>query len=130
MFVINLFNKRDVGDLETEFKIITVSFSLSLSDGKVYALGGMGADTTPQASVRLYEPTKDQWLPLTSMPTPRYGAFSFVRGNKIYVLGKASQNCLINLNNSVVCQKHTLGSLGVIRHDQIIKKGRQTYSSV
>lgn len=86
-----------MGDLETEFKIITVSFSLSLSDGKVYALGGMGADTTPQASVRLYEPTKDQWLPLTSMPTPRYGAFSFVRGNKIYVLGKASQNCLIIL---------------------------------
>uniref|UniRef100_A0A672L327 Kelch domain-containing protein 8B n=2 Tax=Sinocyclocheilus grahami TaxID=75366 RepID=A0A672L327_SINGR len=65
----------------------TLSFSLSLSDGKVYALGGMGADTTPQASVRLYEPTKDQWLPHTSMPTPRYGAFSFLRGSKIYVLG-------------------------------------------
>ncbi|ROL53280.1 Kelch domain-containing protein 8B [Anabarilius grahami] len=59
--------------------------------GKVYALGGMGADTTPQASVRLYEPTKDQWLPLTSMPTPRYGAFSFLRSNKIYVLDRALQ---------------------------------------
>lgn len=122
---------RDAGDLETEFKLISVSlsFSLFLSDGKVYALGGMGADTTPQALVRLYEPTKDQWLPLTSMPTPRYGAFSFLRGNKIYVLGKPSQNSLINLNNSVVCQKHTLVSLGIIRPN-IKKKGRQTYSRI
>uniref|UniRef100_A0A4W5KT35 Kelch domain-containing protein 8B n=2 Tax=Hucho hucho TaxID=62062 RepID=A0A4W5KT35_9TELE len=53
----------------------------------VYALGGMAADTTPQALVRVYEPEKDQWQPLTSMPTPRYGAASFLRGNKIYVLG-------------------------------------------
>ncbi|KAJ8394897.1 hypothetical protein AAFF_G00042520 [Aldrovandia affinis] len=56
-------------------------------EGKVYALGGMAADTTPQALVRVYEPAKDQWQPLPSMPTPRYGATSFLRGNKIYVLG-------------------------------------------
>ncbi|XP_023861755.1 kelch domain-containing protein 8B [Salvelinus sp. IW2-2015] len=47
----------------------------------------MAADTTPQALVRVYEPEKDQWQALTSMPTPRYGATSFLRGNKIYVLG-------------------------------------------
>ncbi|CAB1335965.1 unnamed protein product [Coregonus sp. 'balchen'] len=58
-------------------------------DGKVYALGGMAADTTPQALVRVYEPEKDQWQALTSMPTPRYGAASFLRGNKIYVLGRS-----------------------------------------
>ncbi|KAI4886391.1 hypothetical protein NFI96_001745 [Prochilodus magdalenae] len=55
--------------------------------GKVYALGGMGSDTSPQALVRVYEPVKDQWLSLASMPTPRYGASSFLRGNKIFVLG-------------------------------------------
>ncbi|TRY96248.1 hypothetical protein DNTS_033464, partial [Danionella cerebrum] len=55
--------------------------------GKVYALGGMGSDTTPQALVRLYEPSKDQWVPLSAMPTPRYGAFSFLHGNRIYMLG-------------------------------------------
>ncbi|KAK1801518.1 hypothetical protein P4O66_004580 [Electrophorus voltai] len=59
-------------------------------DGKVYALGGMGADTSPQALVRVYEPVKNQWLSLAPMPTPRYGAASFLRGNKIYVL--VSQN--------------------------------------
>ncbi|GAA6103951.1 kelch domain-containing protein 8B [Tachysurus ichikawai] len=47
----------------------------------------MGSDTSPQALVRVYEPVKDQWLSLASMPTPRYGAFSFLRGNKLYVLG-------------------------------------------
>ena len=47
----------------------------------------MVGDTTPQALVRVYEPEKDQWLPLASMPTPRYGATSFLRGNKIYVMG-------------------------------------------
>ncbi|KAJ4934405.1 hypothetical protein JOQ06_007200 [Pogonophryne albipinna] len=57
-------------------------------DGKVYALGGMGADTTPQALVRVYEAEKDQWQPMTSMPTPRYGATPFVRGNKIYMMGR------------------------------------------
>lgn len=90
-----------------------LALSLSLSDGKVYALGGMGADTTPQATVRLYEATKDQWLPLTSMPTPRYGAFSFLRGNKIYVLGMTSENDIRYLINSVVCQTHNLSSLGI-----------------
>uniref|UniRef100_A0A3B4ZTE4 Kelch domain-containing protein 8B n=1 Tax=Stegastes partitus TaxID=144197 RepID=A0A3B4ZTE4_9TELE len=55
--------------------------------GKVYALGGMGADTTPQALVRVYEAEKDQWQPMASMPTPRYGATPFVRGNKIYIMG-------------------------------------------
>ena len=55
------------------------------ADGKVYALGGMGADTTPQALVRVYEAEKDQWQPMASIPTPRYGATPFVKGNKIYI---------------------------------------------
>ncbi|XP_068615515.1 kelch domain-containing protein 8B-like, partial [Brachionichthys hirsutus] len=55
--------------------------------GKVYAMGGMGVDTIPQALVRLYEAEKDQWQLLTSMPTPRYGAIPFTRGNKIYLMG-------------------------------------------
>lgn len=56
-------------------------------DGMVYALGGMGPDTAPQAQVRVYEPRRDCWLSLPSMPTPCYGASTFLHGNKIYVLG-------------------------------------------
>ncbi|MGH0179949.1 UNVERIFIED_CONTAM: hypothetical protein FKN15_002686, partial [Acipenser sinensis] len=59
---------------------------LTPAEGEVYALGGMGCDTSPQALVRVYDPGRDQWQPLPSMPTPRYGASSFLRGNKIYVL--------------------------------------------
>lgn len=54
----------------------------------VYALGGMGPDTAPQAQVWVYEPRRDCWLSLPSMPTPCYGASTFLHGNKIYVLGK------------------------------------------
>lgn len=54
----------------------------------MYALGGMASDTTPQALVRVYQAEKDQWQPLTSMPTPRYGATAFLIGNKIYILGE------------------------------------------
>lgn len=62
------------------------------ADGAVYALGGMGADTSPQALVRVYEPAKDHWQPLPSMPTPCYGASAFLQGNKIFLLGRwASQ---------------------------------------
>lgn len=69
--------------------IIQRVFPLCLcAEGKVYAMGGMGVDTTPQAMVRVYEAEKDQWQPLTSMPTPRYGATPFVRGNKIYLMGR------------------------------------------
>lgn len=31
---------------------------------------------------------KDMWVSLAPMPTPRYAATSFLRGSKIYVLGK------------------------------------------
>lgn len=58
------------------------------AEGKVYAMGGMGFDTTPQALVRVYEAAKDLWQPLTSMPTPRYGATPFMRGNKIFLMGR------------------------------------------
>ena len=59
----------------------------------VYALGGMGPDTAPQAQVRVYEPRRDCWLSLPSMPTPCYGASTFLHGNKIYVLGKDLGMC-------------------------------------
>lgn len=69
------------------------------ADGMVYALGGMGPDTAPQAQVRVYEPRRDCWLSLPSMPTPCYGASTFLHGNKIYVLGKG-QGCVYCTLNS------------------------------
>lgn len=70
-----------------------VCITLFSADGMVYALGGMGPDTAPQAQVRVYEPRRDCWLSLPSMPTPCYGASTFLHGNKIYVLGKDLGMC-------------------------------------
>ncbi|XP_030425625.1 kelch domain-containing protein 8B isoform X2 [Gopherus evgoodei] len=56
-------------------------------DGFVYALGGMGADTSPQALARVYDPVTTRWQLLPSMPTPCYGASAFLQGNKIFLLG-------------------------------------------
>ena len=65
----------------------------------VYALGGLGPDTAPQAQVRVYEPRRDCWLSLPSMPTPCYGASTFLHGNKIYVLGKDLEICQSGLKS-------------------------------
>lgn len=64
-----------------------IFFPTFSAEGKVYAMGGMGFDTAPQALVRVYEAAKDRWQPLTAMPTPRYGATPFIRGNKIFLMG-------------------------------------------
>ncbi|MEQ2189028.1 hypothetical protein GOODEAATRI_020975 [Goodea atripinnis] len=58
----------------------------------------MGADTSPQAFVRVYEAEKDQWQATTSMPTPRYGATPFVIGNRIYMMGMIIQQHSLSMN--------------------------------
>lgn len=81
----------------------------------MYALGGMGADTTPQALVRVYDAENDQWHPMTSMPTPRYGATPFVRGTKIYVMGR-----------KYIMQKYTV-SMCVLAYTDIYLKTVEKY---
>lgn len=57
-------------------------------DYRVYAAGGMGLDLRPHNYLQHYDMLKDMWVSLAPMPTPRYAATSFLRGSKIYVLGK------------------------------------------
>jgi len=57
-------------------------------DYRVYAAGGMGADLRPHNYLQHYDMLKDIWVSLAAMPTARYAATSFLRGTKIYVLGK------------------------------------------
>lgn len=90
---------------ENPFTDLSLSLHLCLSvsatDGRVYAFGGMGPDTTPQALVRVYEAERDEWQPLSSMPTPRYGATPFVRGNKIYLMGESSLGLSLSFSCSL-----------------------------
>lgn len=48
----------------------------------------MGCDLRPHNYLQHYDMLKDIWVSLAAMPTPRYAATSFLRGTKIYVLGK------------------------------------------
>lgn len=48
----------------------------------------MGLDLRPHNHLQHYDMLKDMWVSLAPMPTPRYAATSFLRGSKIYVLGK------------------------------------------
>ena len=48
----------------------------------------MGSDLRPHNYLQHYDMLKDIWVSLAAMPTPRYAATSFLRGTKIYVLGK------------------------------------------
>ena len=48
----------------------------------------MGLDLRPHNHLQHYDMLKDMWVSLAHMPTPRYAATSFLRGSKIYVLGK------------------------------------------
>lgn len=80
-----------------------VGFSLLFSlaswpcpDYRVYAAGGMGSDLRPHNYLQHYDMLKDIWVSLAAMPTPRYAATSFLRGSKIYVLGK-EHSCLLLL---------------------------------
>lgn len=58
-----------------------------MTDGKVYAAGGMAFDTNPRDSFMSFEVEKNQWKILPSLPTPRYASFSFLMNDKFYVIG-------------------------------------------
>lgn len=83
-----MYPNNKLGIFKNLFDFFPHSFCMFIfADGKVYAMGGMGFDTAPQALVRVYEAAKDRWQLLSSMPTPRYGATPFIRGNKIFLMG-------------------------------------------
>lgn len=90
-----------------------------LLDYRVYAAGGMGLDLRPHNHLQHYDMLKDMWVSLAHMPTPRYAATSFLRGSKIYVLGKdrLSGPCPSLLSfwisscwKQCLCAQHILGT--------------------
>lgn len=57
------------------------------SDGRAFAVGGMGPDLLPRSVLQQYDLRKDVWALLPPMPTPRYDASICLQGSKIYVAG-------------------------------------------
>ena len=70
------------------FFIVSLISPLTISDGKILVVGGMGLDTNPKDYLMSYDVENDRWQSLTPMPTPRYATFSFLINDKLYVLGE------------------------------------------
>ena len=62
------------------------------SDDKILVVGGMKPDSTPCEKCRVLDAEKNIWLSLPDLPTPRYAAGTFLRGDKLYLVG----GCLIS----------------------------------
>jgi hypothetical protein len=69
--------------------------AVSLEDGRVAVVGGMGMN--PTASVEVYDPVNNVWTAAQSLAQPRYDHSAAAHGQKIYVLGGSGQSMLANI---------------------------------
>lgn len=74
-------------DRPKEAPIPRWAHAAAVLDGKIYVIGGVGADNEPISSVEVYDPATDTWGVCAGIPTPRalFGASTV--GGKIYAVG-------------------------------------------
>jgi hypothetical protein len=69
------------------------SFGLcKLSDGGLYATGGVTSEDVVIADVERYDSSLDTWSTVPPMPWPRYAHCACAVGNAVYVMGGVEQN--------------------------------------
>ncbi|MER5755349.1 carboxypeptidase regulatory-like domain-containing protein [Streptomyces sp. NPDC002088] len=56
-------------------------------DGKLYAVGGWGADGSPDAKLEIYDPSSDTWTTGAPSPKPYAASGSAVLDDQLYVVG-------------------------------------------
>ena len=56
-------------------------------DGKLYAVGGVGAAYEALDTAEVYDPQADGWQPLAKMSTARYALGLAAVGGKVYAMG-------------------------------------------
>ncbi|XP_072051298.1 uncharacterized protein [Amphiura filiformis] len=61
--------------------------SAVVHNGKVIVIGGMKGDTNPVSISMVLDIEQNIWLKLPDMPTARYAAGTFLKGDKLYLLG-------------------------------------------
>ena len=69
--------------------------AVSLSDGRVAVVGGLGM--TPTATVEIYDPATNKWSLGNSLSQPRYDHSAVTDGASIYVLGGSGQMMLSSI---------------------------------
>ena len=62
-------------------------FSVSMVDGKIYAIGGLLGAWAFTATVEEYDPAADKWTKKADMPTSRFGLSTSVVNGRIYAIG-------------------------------------------
>ncbi|XP_071784332.1 uncharacterized protein [Asterias amurensis] len=61
--------------------------SAVVHNGKILVAGGMKPDSTPCERCAVLDAEKNIWLSLPDLPTPRYAAGTFLKGDKLYLVG-------------------------------------------
>jgi kelch-like protein 17 (actinfilin)/kelch-like protein 20 len=64
----------------------------SMSDGELYATGGLTSAGVRLASVERYDPNLDTWSTAPPLPRPRYAHCACDVGNALYVLGGVEED--------------------------------------
>lgn len=63
-------------------------FGVAIVDGQIYAVGGMtGPLATPLADNEVYDPIRDEWQELPSLPEARRAVRAIAVGQSVYVVG-------------------------------------------
>ncbi|HEY3505541.1 MAG TPA: carboxypeptidase regulatory-like domain-containing protein [Actinocatenispora sp.] len=62
-------------------------------DGRFYAVGGWGADGTPDKKLEIYDPASNSWSTGTAAPKILAGAGSAVLDGKLYSVGGCTDTC-------------------------------------
>ncbi|KAJ4972768.1 hypothetical protein NE237_005942 [Protea cynaroides] len=73
-----------------KMNVARYDFACAEVDGKVYAVGGYGADGECLSSAEVYDPDKNEWTLVESLRCPRWGCFACGFEGKLYVMGGRS----------------------------------------
>ncbi|BBN16655.1 hypothetical protein MPTK1_7g08240 [Marchantia polymorpha subsp. ruderalis] len=71
-------------------------FGCGVVDGKLYVVGGSGADDERLSSMEVYDPERDEWTRSANLRKSRWSCFAAGVGGKLYVMGGRSSFTLGN----------------------------------
>ena len=63
------------------------NLSISVVNGKIYAIGGRSDGDEALSTTEVYDPVTKTWSPFAPMPTPRYSLSASVVAGEIYAIG-------------------------------------------
>jgi N-acetylneuraminic acid mutarotase len=96
---VTIVNLRDGTLLDVPLALmptVRVAFAAAAVNGKIYAIGGGGADIGGLNTVEVYDPISNSWGTAASMPTRRTWVAAAVVNGKIYAMGGRNSSGVTN----------------------------------